>query len=307
MGLAMLKGTTAHPSLVSLERARADLYGTKLSVNLRDGIGTRTLSFTCIFPEDRYISDENQLLEKAAEHIAEVVFTPALTQKIIRKEKRDLIIRLLGELNNPQAVVMRDYYKLLFKDELFFNEVKTLLKDARKVTRKKVLAYYDDFIANARAEVFYCGSSPKERVEAASAKLFERRTLKTVVKTMPQMEQSTLVLTFRFNPNAASPLAFRTFDALFGQIPSSKLFKNLRERQNLCYSVASNTDTNNGIMLVICGIDAGKREAAKAEILAQLEAAKRGELEELDAAKLSLPGADKNRIGQYNELGAVPL
>ncbi len=288
LGLNMLQGTTAHPSIASLERARADLYGTKLNINFRDSFGARTITFTCTFPEDRYITGEDKLLEKVADHLAEIVYTPLLSSEIFNRVKRERILRLLGELNNPQAVAFRDYYELIYKDEPFFTPVSSLLKDARRLSRKNLLNYYGEFISSAKIELFYCGSSTKERVENTAVRLLEKQAIKNYSRVMPHMEQSTLMLTFRFNKFAAPLLAFTAFDMLFGQMPASKLFKSLRERQNLCYSVASNIDIINGVFLIVCGIDADKRDAAKTEILAQLEAVKRGELEELDAAKLTL-------------------
>ena len=77
------------------------------------------------------------------------------------------------------------------------------------------------------------------------------------------------------------------FNAVYGGSPTSRLFLNVRERLTLCYYAGSAVDLHKGILTVGSGIDFDKYEAAKDEILAQLDAVRRGEISdaELDAAK----------------------
>ena len=62
---------------------------------------------------------------------------------------------------------------------------------------------------------------------------------------------------------------------------------NVRERLGLCYYCSSHYDSYFGNLTVSSGIDAANVDSAKAEILAQLEAIKKGEISnaEIHAAK----------------------
>ena len=86
------------------------------------------------------------------------------------------------------------------------------------------------------------------------------------------------------DPDQAAILVFNT---VFGAGSSSKLFRNVREKLQLCYYAGSLTDVHKGLLLVSSGIEFDKLDAAKEEIFAQLEAMRRGEIseEELLAAK----------------------
>lgn len=84
--------------------------------------------------------------------------------------------------------------------------------------------------------------------------------------------------------------AMLLFNAVYGGTTTSKLFMNVREKLSLCYFASSMLDRRKGILLVSSGIEFEKYEQAKSEILAQLEACRRGEIEdwELEGARRSV-------------------
>jgi predicted Zn-dependent peptidase len=86
------------------------------------------------------------------------------------------------------------------------------------------------------------------------------------------------------DPDLASLLVF---NAVFGGGSTSKLFMNVREKLQLCYYAGSLVDTHKGLLLVSSGVEFSDRDAAQAEIFAQLDAMRRGEItdEELNAAR----------------------
>ena len=81
-------------------------------------------------------------------------------------------------------------------------------------------------------------------------------------------------------------------NAIFGGTTLSKLFLNVREKLSLCYYASSMLEKMKGLMLVSSGIEFDKYETARDEILAQLEAVRRGEIEdwELEGARRTLIG-----------------
>ena len=71
---------------------------------------------------------------------------------------------------------------------------------------------------------------------------------------------------------------------------TSKLFMNVREKLSLCYDISSSYHGSKGILSVAAGIDCGKVEQVREEILRQLEAICQGDFteEELHAAKQAI-------------------
>ena len=95
--------------------------------------------------------------------------------------------------------------------------------------------------------------------------------------------QGKLALGFRTGGlTAASPEfpALLVMNAVYGGTPTSKLFLNVREKLSLCYYASSMLEKFSGLMVVSSGIEFDKFEAAKAEILAQMENCRAGTIEE---------------------------
>ena len=81
----------------------------------------------------------------------------------------------------------------------------------------------------------------------------------------------------------------RVFNAVYGGSVTSKLFTNVREKRSLCYYASSGVDIQKGLLLVSSAVNFENFGAAREEILAQLEAMRRGEItpDELESARLS--------------------
>ena len=82
-------------------------------------------------------------------------------------------------------------------------------------------------------------------------------------------------------------------NTLFGGSSNSKLFLNVREKMSLCYYASSAYHRQKGLITVSSGIEFADYQRAYDEILRQLEAVQKGELEdwELDGARSTLLNA----------------
>lgn len=82
-------------------------------------------------------------------------------------------------------------------------------------------------------------------------------------------------------------------NTLFGGSSNSKLFMNVREKLSLCYFASSVYHRQKGIITVSSGIEFENYQRAYDEIMCQLEAVQRGELEdwEMESARSVLLNA----------------
>ena len=82
-------------------------------------------------------------------------------------------------------------------------------------------------------------------------------------------------------------------NTLFGGSSNSRLFLNVREKLSLCYYASSNYHRQKGLITVSSGIEFENYQKALDEITAQLEAVRKGRLEdwELEAARSTLLNA----------------
>ena len=93
-------------------------------------------------------------------------------------------------------------------------------------------------------------------------------------------------------------------NAIFGATPLSKLFLNVREKRSLCYYASSTLEKMKGLLLVSSGIEFAQYRQAKEEILAQLEALRRGDIQdwELEGARRTLLGGHRSTLDDQGRL-----
>ena len=86
-------------------------------------------------------------------------------------------------------------------------------------------------------------------------------------------------------------------NTLFGVIPTSKLFVNVREKKHLCYCCASGFDYSKRVIYVFAGVDNTKISEARREVLEQFECLKKGDMSDIELEQTKKCLTDKiNRL-----------
>ncbi|MBQ8390723.1 MAG: insulinase family protein, partial [Oscillibacter sp.] len=177
----------------------------------------------------------------------------------------------------------------------------------------KLYAQYRELISTDRLELFYSGSADLRRVEGAlqsACAALPRKTIRESVPTMPHMgrEEVRLVtdemdvtqgkLGMGFSCGSRDYAALLMGNTLFGGSSNSKLFLNVREKLSLCYYASSVYHRQKGLITVSSGIEFENYQRAYDEIMAQLSAVQRGELEDWE-----LQGARSTLLNAYASMG----
>jgi predicted Zn-dependent peptidase len=310
------QGTAVHPNMESLSAALDELYGGAIEPVVRKKGDTQCVGFAGSFLDDAYTLDGEKLLESAAALLGEVLLDPYTEDGVFaadytQGEKANLIDRIRGQINDKRAYATLRLVQLMCGEEAYGVDKLGDETHVEAITPKSLWQRYQELLRDAAVEVYYCGSASPERVEAALkaalAKLpvNEERygadcEVRTTVGTEPQVVEESMDVT-----QGKLALGFRTggvtcwekdypalllCNAIFGGTTLSKLFMNVREKLSLCYYASSTVDKMKGIVLVSSGIEFDKYQTAKDEILAQLEAIRRGEIEdwELEGSRRTL-------------------
>jgi len=182
------------------------------------------------------------------------------------------------------------------------------LKTLEKITVPKLHTHYRHLISASRLELFYSGRAEEARVERALAEAFSalpreeitpvefsaRRAAPEEPKVVTEsldVSQGKLGMGFRCASNDI--YAMMIANALFGGTSNSKLFLNVREKLSLCYYASSQYHRTQGLLTVSSGIEFENYQKAYDEIMLQLAAVQKGELEdwELEGARSVLRNA----------------
>lgn len=303
------RGSAQHPDMLSLSAALDDLYGGTIEPMVRKKGETQCIGFLGSFLDDAYIPEQSNILEAAAALMGELILQPAgsnhcFVPAYLDSERENLILRIQSRMNDKQQYAMYRLIQNMFAGEPYGIDALGEASRAQAIDNAHLWQRYQDLLHTAPIELYYCGSAPIDRVEAAMKQALsglpsgERTPLLPIeASCAPSTEaprffedhmditQGKLTMGFRLPAPCTTPEATATmmvFNAIYGGSTNSKLFLNVREKLSLCYYASTATDRHKGIVLLSSGIAFEQYDKAKDEILAQLDDCRKGNITETD-------------------------
>ena len=310
------RGTAVHPDMESLSAALDELYGGAIEPAVRRKGETQCVGFAASFLDDAYALGKEKILEPAAALLGELLLKPytqdgAFCPDYTAGERQNLVDRIRAQVNDKRTYATLRLTQLMCAEEAFGVDKLGDEAHAAAITPQSLWQRYQELLNTAAVEVYYCGSASPDRVEAAMRSALDALPVSQtrvvpdcevrlhagakpqVVEEAMDVTQGKLALGFRTGGQTCweeDYPALAMCSAVFGGTTLSKLFLNVREKLSLCYYASSMLEKLKGLMLVSSGIEFDKYQTARDEILAQLEAVRRGEIAdwELEGARRTL-------------------
>ena len=310
------RGTAVHPDMESLSAALDDLYGGAIEPIIRKKGETQCVGFVGSFLDDAYALGGEDILSSAAALLGELLLNPAVEEGAFRAdyvagEKANLLDRIRGQINDKRTYATHRLTRLMCGEEAFGVDKLGDEAHVAAITPAALWQRYQDLLSAAAIEIYYCGSADPNRVESAMKSALSALPVNgdrlvpdceirlsagpepRVVEEAMDVSQGKLAMGFRTGGITCWEEDYPALvmcNAVFGGTTLSKLFMNVREKLSLCYYASSRLEKMKGLMLVSSGIEFDKYQTARDEILAQLEAVRRGEIEdwELEGARGTL-------------------
>ena len=324
------RGTTRYPDMEKLSARLDELYGAAIEPVIRRVGEVHCLGFFASFPEPVFLPRGENLLGEMCGLMAQMLLSPVtrgglLLPQYVDSEKEKLLDLIRSRVNDKRSYAVQRCLEEMCCYEDFAVSRFGSIEEAEGIHYKKLTRHYRELLRTSPAELFYCGQAPLAEVEQALREAFAGMPRGEVdfdigteirmnaVEAEPRyyeermdVTQGKLVLGFRLGECMEDPdrAAIHVFNALYGSGATSKLFLNVREKLSLCYYASSAVVLRKGLMLVSSGISFEKLKAAKAEILAQLEAVKNGDItdEELLWAKRAVASDLRATMDSQGEL-----
>lgn len=311
--------------------ARLDeLYGAAIEPVVRRIGEIQCLGFYASLPEGRFLPGGRGVLKETAALMGELLLSPAtrgglLLPDYVDSEREKMLELIRGRINEKRSYALFRCIEEMCCCEDFAVSRFGGESECQAINYKKLTKHYRSLLQSSPVEIFYCGSESMEAVSFA---------MKDALMTLPRGEidydigtdlrmnsleeeprevtealdlsQGKLVIGFRLGQCMEEPdlAALYVFNCLYGSGSNSKLFMNVREKLSLCYYASSLVDVHKGLLLVSSGIDFDKLGPARAEIFAQLEAIRQGEIsmEELEAARAGVASDLRSMTDSQGEL-----
>ena len=270
------------------------------------------MGFAASFLDDAYALEGEPVLEGAAALLGELLLRPRTEKGMfypdyVAGERSNLVDRIRAQVNDKRYYALSRLTQLMCEGEAFGVDKLGDEGRAAALTPRKLWKRYQELLSTAEIELYYCGSAAEERLEADCEVRLHAGAEPRLEEERMDVTQGKLALGFRTGGITCWEEDYPALvmcNAVFGATPLSKLFLNVREKRSLCYYASSNLEKMKGLLLVSSGIEFGQYQQARDEILAQLEAVRRGEIEdwELEGARRTLIGGHRSTLDDQSRL-----
>ena len=294
------------PTRKEIEIETEELYGLGLNINLVNSGRCNIITFNETFLNNKYIDDD--ILEKAISYLNEIVFNPNVENNKFNTKSFELATRIVKNSiesikDNPSF-----YGKHCLIKEINSNNPLSFIsneKDLEKINPTNLYEYYKNVIENDQIDVFVIGQINSLEIKELFGKIFKinKRNNKKIdhfvlennigdgkiYKEKLPIYQTKLLMGYNFetltdfeNRYVSGMLSY-----ILGGSADSMLFKVVREKESLCYSINSGYNVLSGLLIIQAGIDSSKYEKTKKLIIKQIEEIKKGNftLDDLENGK----------------------
>ena len=264
---------------IEVTRKVSELYNSGIVISNDVVNETITTNFDMEVLEDKYTEDG--LLENALNYYFDTILYPNIINDEFEKENFDLAIKTAttyyeSEKENKNKYAVDNAF-LLIDDEFLKYNRNGYMDDLKNITRKSIATYYKELLDKANVSIFLIGNINEEKVlniirNNINGKFknnnnyfknitFTEKTKSIEKEDIEKNNQSILVMIYKIlnltdrERNVVLPV----FNRIFGVGTNSKLFKNVREKNSLCYDIRS-TVSRSSIMTIQSGIDFKNKE-----------------------------------------------
>ncbi|BAL61419.1 pitrilysin family protein [Melissococcus plutonius] len=303
---SLLETNSLHyPDQVKISEKLAELYGANFGIYTSKKGNHHWLNVSMTIPNGRYLMNDNQIFADSVDFLKEILFFPnivnqAFEQETFQREKKNLAA-YFKSVNEDKQVHAALALQQLYFDQSASQQIPSFgtLEDLEMETAESMAKYYSQLIMNDPIEIFIIGDVtedqavslfkdlPFEDRKTENNDIFYYQSDNNLIKERSEQEvlaQSKLNLGYHTGIYYGSEFYFalQVFNGIFGGFPHSKLFMNVREKENLAYYVSSSIDTFRGYLTIQTGIDRNNREKVLHLIAEELENIRLGKISPLE-------------------------
>lgn len=287
------------PTKQALSNHLDDLYGASVSSRCQSFGNLHALELRFKALNDQYTQENT--FERLFKTAHEFVFNPLkkeelLDEELFKEVKRETMMANQRKLEQPQSLAVAKVCAI-FGEGCALGETQLYKKEEiEAITLEEVNEEYHKMVEEEPVFIFVVGKIDEEKTQAYCRRFFpfgarqdfemcsakiERDGLIEKNESRP-IDQTILTMIFSTEITVNHPdyWKLRVANGLFGQLPTSLLFTEVREKRSLCYSVSSSTLGYEGAILVATGIQKKDVEEAKECILKQVKRLAEGDFED---------------------------
>lgn len=221
--------------------------------------------------------------EKTLELLNEVINKASLDDYEIEKTRSDKLNAIKKSKDIPLNIAIDNYKTLIFENSPYSNSNKVLENSLPKITRNDIKSYYDNAFFPQNIVISINGNVDKDKTINEFTKIFNNKqgqnfnyknysipaltTEKKSVNQIKDLKTDWIIIGWQTAGllNYKDYATLQVIDSLLGSGMSSRLFKNLRDRDGLAYQLGSQYAPNilKGSFIVYIGTNPENLECAQ--------------------------------------------
>lgn len=311
------KGSKKYGDQKQIDLFLAKLYGAQFNTNVEKIGDLYNIEFCIECVNKKFLPNNEDVIYDAIDFLYEIIYNPDILNdefdaKKLENEKKYILDKINEKKDDKLRYGIVKAEELLCKDEPYGIYVYGNSQDIEKINSKSAYQTYIEIIKKAVVTITIVGnldgyndiekkindvfldkiknSSYQDLKLNSKNNYYNDDTIEQVIEKS-DVKQSVLSMGLRIKDfNIEDTYGYLIYNAILGDIPSSKLFQNVREKKSLAYAIRSRYYRYKSMFIIYAGIKNENFEDAKNSIIEEINQIKQGNVtkQEFDSAKQSI-------------------
>lgn len=289
-----------HPSKSLMQAFKDNLYGAQISSRTFGYGPTQVLEVRLSALSERFVNEPLQA--KQLQGLSDLIYQPLINYETLKEAKRSVKDKINRSLENPTNLAINRTLEILGPNSTLGLNTQGELSDLEHITEQDMIEFHQEVLLKASAQLIIGGNFREGLLnsidivfqyhhplsESAPFNLFNQLDSQQVIETK-SIQQASLIEAYQTSVSVENDLSYalRMGNLILGQLPTSHLFQEVREKHSLCYSVSSRVIAFEGLLLLITSLDENNINKAASLMNQQINRIKAGDFspEQLESAK----------------------
>jgi predicted Zn-dependent peptidase len=303
----LVESSKKYPTRRLLEIQTEELYDLRVSGRSHISGNYSIISFGSNFLHEEHT--EKGMIDKSISFLCDLIFDPKIENNQFDKESFEVAKNALRDeiesyKDNPKNYSLVKMLEAMDEKSSISYQPCGYLKDLEQIDEKKLYDYYETVMRSDLLDIFIIGNVDNDFIKKIITERVKVNTLKKpgishfiehdkfrknpkIAKEIKDINQSRLVLGCKLDNLDEFERKYVSiiYSFILGGGPDSKLFKAVREKNSLCYSISSGVRVVSNILIVDAGIDKKAYDKAVKLIKKELKDIEKGMLDDSDIDK----------------------
>ena len=311
LSLVLLEATKKFNTRRLLDIECENLYNIGVGAGTSNSGNYHLLRFNTTFLNEKYT--EKGMMEESFKFFLEFIFNPNVIDGKFESQTFNNAKNILKEdiesyADNPGRFAFSRIYEIMCPNSVIKFRSTGYIEDLEKVTEENLYEYYKELLTNNEIDIFIIGNIDVKQMEKIIADNFNINSIKheqiahivkqddfrtepRVIKENKNINQSILILGSKLKDitEFERKYVLVLYNYILGGSADSKLFKEVREKNSLCYSISSTHSGIANLEFISAGIDKENYDKAVELIKAEIKNMENGNFteEDINQAKIT--------------------